>query len=67
MTSGSVRYNDDAGNLPGAEAPWSSFMAAHGTKKIENINILNGCQAGTNLTSLVRWVEANAKTYAFRG
>ena len=47
VTSGTVRLNDDAGDNPGAEAPWSSFLAANGSKTINNINILNGCQAAT--------------------
>ena len=65
VTSGTVRLNDDAGNNPGAEAPWSSFMATYGSRTITNINVLNGCQAGTNLTSLIRRFEINGTTYQF--
>jgi hypothetical protein len=67
VTSGTVRFNDDAGADPAGEAPWSSFMAAHGTKLITNINILNGCQAGTNLRGIVREVDVNGQHYEFGG
>ncbi|MEO9325631.1 hypothetical protein ABFT23_19225 [Nocardioides sp. C4-1] len=67
VTSGTVRLNDDAGSNPGAEAPWSSFLAEHGDQLITNINILNGCQDGDNLTSLVRRIEINGTTFAFGG
>ena len=65
VTSGTVRYNDDPGNNPAGEAPWSSYMAAHGTKAITNINITMGCTAGANLSGLLRWAEVNGQTYKF--
>ncbi len=65
VTSGTVRYNDDAGNNPAEEKARSTWVAQFPNAKITNINILNGCQAGQDLTSLVRRVEANGTTYAF--
>lgn len=65
VTSGTVRYNDDAGSNPAGEAPWSSFMAAHGAKKISNISITQGCGMGKNLSGLLRWAQVNGQTYAF--
>jgi hypothetical protein len=65
VTSGSVRLNDDGGNAPGAEALWSSFMGANGAKKIPNINLLNGCQAGANLRSIVREISINGQHFEF--
>ena len=65
VTSGTVRYNDDAGSNPAGEAPWASYMAAHGTKKISNISITQGCGAGRNLSGLLRWAQVNGQTYAF--
>ena len=65
VTSGTARYNDDGGNNPAGEAPWASYMAAHGTKKITNINITQGCGAGVNLTGLVRWAQVNGQTFSF--
>jgi hypothetical protein len=67
VTSGTVRLNDDGGNVPSAEAPWSSFMAANGTKKITNINVLGGCSAGTNLRILLREMQINGHHYEFGG
>ena len=65
VTSGTVRLNDDPGNNPAGELPWASFMATFGNRTIENINVLNGCQAGINLTSLIRRFEINGTTYQF--
>jgi len=65
VTSGTVRLNDDAGNNPAGEAPWASYMAAHGSKTITNINITMGCTAGANLSGLLRWAQVNGQTYAF--
>ena len=65
VTSGTARFNDDAGENPAGEAPWSSFMAAHGSKNITNINITMGCTAGANLSGLLRWAEVNGTTYKF--
>lgn len=65
VTSGTVRLNDDAGNDPSGEDPWSSYLATYGTRTIENINVLNGCQNGTNLSSLIRRFEINGVTYQF--
>ena len=65
VTSGTVRLNDDPGNNPAGELPWASFLATYGNRTIENINVLNGCQSGINLTSLIRWFEINGTTYQF--
>ena len=65
VTSGTVRLNDDAGNNPSGELPWASFLATFGNRTIQNINVLNGCQAGINLTSLIRRFEINGTTYQF--
>ena len=65
VTSGTVRYNDDAGANPAGEAPWSSYMAAHGAKKITNISITQGCGGGINLSGLVRWAQVNNQTFQF--
>jgi hypothetical protein len=67
VTSGTVRLNDDGGNVPAAEAPWSSFMAANGAKKITNINVLGGCSAGTNLRVILREMQINGQHYEFGG
>jgi hypothetical protein len=65
VTSGTVRFNDDAGSNPAGEKPWSTFMAAHGDKLVTNISITQGCGAGTNLSGLLRWAQVNGTTYQF--
>jgi hypothetical protein len=68
-TSGLWRYNDDAG--AGGEfgvngAPFSSVLATHGNEIITGIRITTGFSAGTNLAALLRWLEINGTTFAFR-
>jgi hypothetical protein len=65
VTSGSVRYNDDGGSAPADEKLWSDFMADYGTEKITNLNVLNGCQAGTNLRSILREMDVNGQHFEF--
>ncbi len=62
-TLGSWRLNDDAGERPGDEAAWSNWVAQNGTEHVEKIDILLGCQAGDNLTGVVRSIQANGTTY----
>jgi hypothetical protein len=65
VTSGTVRFNDDPGANPAGEAPWESYMAAHGDALITNINVLSGCGHGDNLVTLIRRAEVNGTTYVF--
>ena len=65
MTHGTVRYNDDAGNDPSGERLFTYWAGQFPSATITNINILNGCQAGTNLTSVIRDVQINGQHFAF--
>lgn len=65
VTSGTVRYNDDGDNSPGLEKSWQNWVAQYPDATISNINVLNGCSAGTNLTSLIRSFEVDGTTYNF--
>jgi hypothetical protein len=67
VTHGTVRYNDDGGNSQAGEKPWSYWAGQFTDAKITNINILNGCQAGTNLTSVIRSLQVNGHTYVLGG
>lgn len=64
-TSGSWRYDDDPGNGP--DVPFATLIAAHGTDVISGIYISTGFTAGTNLASLLRWIEINGQKFAFHG
>ena len=64
VTSGTARFNDDAGNIPGGRRR-ASYMAAHRHQEVSNISITQGCGAGTNLSGLIRWAQVNGQTYAF--
>lgn len=41
MTSGTVRYDDDGGNLP--DITWGELIADHGDDTITQIRIAAGC------------------------
>lgn len=60
-TLGTWRLNDDAGNGP--DSPWAHFVAQNGTETITKVDILLGCQAGMDLTGVVRSVQANGTNY----
>jgi hypothetical protein len=65
VTSGSVRYNDDGGNLPSGEKSWSYWASQFPAATISNINILGGCSGGTNLSILVREAQVNGQHFEF--
>ncbi len=62
-TVGTWRQNDDAGSDPAGELPWSHWVSTNGSDRITKIDILLGCQAGTNLQGVVRSIQANGITY----
>jgi hypothetical protein len=64
-TSGSWRYDDDAGNGP--DMPYADLIADHGTETITNICVTTGNTAGTDLAALLRWLEINGERFVFRG
>ena len=64
-TSGSWRYNDDAGF--GQDEPFSQIVADHGGEKITGIYVTTGWTAGQNLAALLRTMEVNGGTYVFGG
>jgi hypothetical protein len=66
-TSGSVRYDDDPGNTPSAEAAFRTIQAAHADDTISGIYITGGFGgASTDVNVLLRWFEINGVTYVFR-
>ncbi len=64
-TSGSWRFNDDGGSFP--DISYVDLIAANGTQLITGIYISTGFSNGTDLASLLRWVEINGQRFAFRG
>lgn len=64
-TSGSWRYDDDGGNNP--DESFAQLVAAHGNDTISGIYISTGFSNGTNLSSLLRWMQVNGVTYNFGG
>jgi hypothetical protein len=64
-TSGSWRFEDDAGNGP--DESFKQLLAAHGTDTISGIYISTGFSNGQNLSALLRSLEVNGTTYDFAG
>ena len=58
VTSGTVRYDDDAGNNPDTE--WATVQAAHANEVISGICVTTGFTAGTNLRALLRDLGVDA-------
>jgi hypothetical protein len=64
-TSGTWRYNDDAGTGP--DQSFGDLKAAHGDEQITGIYISTGFSNGQNLSALLRSWEINGTTYDFGG
>lgn len=62
-TSGSWRYDDDAGNA--GDESFAQLIADHGTDTISGIYISTGFTSGANLQALLRWMQINGTTYSF--
>jgi hypothetical protein len=66
-TSGSWRYNDDAGSTP--DESFADLLAAHGTETISRVTVTTGFAGasggGINLQSVLRWMQINGKTFNF--
>ncbi|HET6652320.1 MAG TPA: hypothetical protein VFH10_06735 [Nocardioides sp.] len=66
-TSGSWRYNDDAGANP--DITFAQLVADHGTEVVTSpgVCITVGFSAGVDLAGLLRSWEINGRTFDFRG
>jgi len=60
-TFGFWRLNDDAGVAP--DSPWTTIIQSHETEKITKVDVLLGCEAGTDLRGVVRSFQANGTSY----
>ena len=63
VLSGTVRYNDDAGN--GADMTFAAALAAHGSDKVSAVKVSAGFSAGHNLRVTLSQLKVNDKTYNF--
>ena len=62
-TSGSWRYNDDAGTGP--DSPFADLVNLHGTEVISSVCVTTGFSAGSNLSALLRWIQINGQRFEF--
>ena len=60
-TLGFWRLNDDEGSGP--DSPWKTIIAGHEGEHITKVDVLLGCEAGTNLRGVVRDFQANGIHY----
>jgi collagen triple helix repeat protein len=63
VTQGTVRYDDDTGNGP--DQTWADALAAHGNEVVSGIKVSAGFTAGTNLTTILRSLAVNDKSFIF--
>lgn len=62
-TSGSWRYDDDAGTGP--DESFADLITDHGSESITGIGISTGFSSGEDLQALLRWWQINGTTYTF--
>jgi hypothetical protein len=63
VLSGTVRWNDDAGET--ADVPFASVLADHGNETISAIKVSAGFSAGANLRVTLDTLKVNNKTFGF--
>ena len=63
VTTGDVRYDDDP--CAGAQQPWATVVAAHGTEVISGIYVTTGFTGGTDLTAILRSLSVNGHAFVF--
>ncbi len=61
VSEGTIRYDDDAGNLP--DSPWEVIVAQHADEIISGIFVTVGFSAGTNLTGCLRTLSVNENVF----
>jgi hypothetical protein len=62
-TSGSWRYDDDAGFNP--DESFQQLLTDHGSDTISGILVSVGETNGQDLQALLRWMQINGRTYTF--
>ena len=63
VVTGTVRYDDDPGNVP--DSPWAVVQAAHATEDIESICVSAGFSAGVPLAAILRTLGVNGEEFKF--
>jgi hypothetical protein len=66
VTSGDVRYDDDAcDGVPPDQQPWSDVVANHGNDVVSGIYVTTGFTGGQDLAALVTDLTVNGTTFCF--
>lgn len=63
VTSGDVRYDDDG--CSGAQQPWATVVAAHGSEVVSRIAVTTGFTGGDTLAAILRSLKVNGQTFTF--
>jgi hypothetical protein len=63
VTTGNVRYDDDP--CVGAQQPWATVVAAHGTEVVSRIAVTTGFTGGNTLAAILRSLKVNGTAFVF--
>lgn len=63
VTTGDVRYDDDP--CVGAQQPWATVVAAHGSEVVSRIVVTTGFTGGTTLAAILRSLKVNGTSFVF--
>ena len=64
VTTGSVRYDDDACGGSGQQS-WATVKAAHANEVISGIYVTTGFAGGADLSAILRSLSVNGQTFTF--
>jgi hypothetical protein len=66
VTTGEVRYNDDAcDGVPPDQQPWADVVAAHGGEIVDGIFVTTGFTGGIGLSAILRTLSVNGEAFTF--
>jgi hypothetical protein len=63
VTTGDVRYDDDP--CSGAQQPWATVVAAHGSDVVSRITVTTGFTGGDTLAAILRSLKVNGTAFVF--
>ena len=65
VTTGDVRYDDDACTSVSSQQPWATVVAAHGDDVISGIYVTTGFAGGVDLSAILRTLSVNGHAFTF--
>jgi hypothetical protein len=65
VTTGNVRFDDDACVSAANQQPWSAVVAAHGSSVVSGIRVTTGFTGGVTLAAILRSLKVNGSEFVF--